>query len=59
MRLPPWAAKRIAAKARKAHRDTLERAICTFADLEVEMRGGGDLDDDTAFSRALARAAAG
>lgn len=59
MRLPPWAAKRIVAKAKKAHRDTLERAICTFADLEVEMRGGGDLDDDTAFSRALARAAAG
>lgn len=58
MRLPPWAAKRIVAKAKKAHRDTLERAICTFADLEVEMRGG-DLDDDTAFSRALARAAAG
>lgn len=57
MRLPPWAAKRIVAKARKAHRDTLERAICTFADLEVEMRGGGNLDDDTAFSRALARAA--
>jgi DNA polymerase III subunit delta len=57
MRLPPWAAKRIVAKAKKAHRDTLERAICTFADLEVEMRGGGDLDDDTAFSRALARAA--
>ena len=59
MRLPPWAAKRIVAKAKKAHRDSLERAICTFADLEVEMRGGGDLDDDTAFSRALARAAGG
>ena len=58
MRLPPWAAKRIVAKAKKAHRDALERAICTFADLEVEMRGG-DLDDDTAFSRALARAASG
>lgn len=60
MRLPPWAAKRIVAKARKAHRDGLERAICTFADLEVELRGGGDagLDEETAFSRALARAAA-
>lgn len=60
MRMPPWAAKKILAKARKARRDALERAICTFADLEVEMRGGGDLglDDDTAFSRALARAAA-
>lgn len=58
MKLPPWAAKRIVAKAKKAHRDALERSICTFADLEVEMRGGaGNLDDDTAFSRALARAA--
>lgn len=60
MRIPPWAAKRIVAKAKKAHRDALERAICTFADLEVELRGGADagLDEDTAFSRALARAAA-
>jgi len=61
MRMPPWLAKRTIAKAKKAHRDGLERAICTFADLEVELRGGGDagLDEDTAFSRALARAAAG
>lgn len=60
MRLPPWLAKRTVAKAKKAHRDGLERAICTFADLEVELRGGGELglDEDTAFSRALARAAA-
>ena len=37
---------------------TLERAICVFADLEVELRGGGDVrvDEDTAFSLALARA---
>ncbi|MEX2196301.1 MAG: DNA polymerase III subunit delta [Thermoleophilaceae bacterium] len=61
MKLPPWLAKRTVARAKKAHRDGLERAICTFADLEVELRGGGDLglDEDTAFSRALARAAAG
>lgn len=58
MKMPPWLAKRTVAKAKKAHRDVLERAICTFADLEVELRGGGDLglDEDTAFSRALARA---
>ena len=61
MKLPPWAAKRIVAKARKAQRDSLERAICTFAELEIELRGGGDLglDEDTAFSRALVRAASG
>jgi hypothetical protein len=37
---------------------TLERALCVFADLEVEMRGGSDLQlgEDTAFSLALARA---
>jgi DNA polymerase-3 subunit delta len=59
LKAPPWAAKRILAQARKADRDALEQAICTFADLEVELRGGGDLDEDTAFSRALVRAASG
>ena len=34
--------------------------MCVFADLEVDLRGGGDLqlDEDTAFSLALTRAAA-
>ena len=56
---PPWAAKKVIAKAKKADVATLERAICVFADLEVELRGGGALrvDDDAAFSVALARAA--
>ena len=48
------------ARAKKADRAALERAICVFADLEVDMRGGGSdarLDEDTAFSLALARAA--
>ena len=38
---------------------TLERALCVFADLEVELRGGGEVrvDEDAAFSLALARAA--
>ena len=57
LRQPPWLAKRTLAKAKTADRATLERALCVFADLEVEMRGGGDLDEDTAFSLALARAA--
>ena len=56
---PPWAAKKTIAKAKKADVQTLERAICVFADLEVELRGGGEVrvDEDAAFSVALARAA--
>jgi DNA polymerase III subunit delta len=59
LRAPPWLAKKTVARAKKADRAALERAICVFADLEIEMRGGSDarLDEDTAFSLALARAA--
>jgi DNA polymerase-3 subunit delta len=60
LRAPPWLAKKTVARAKKADRAALERAICVFADLEVEMRGGGSearLDEDTAFSLALAKAA--
>lgn len=58
LKAPPWLAKRTIAKAKKADRASLERALCVFADLEVDMRGGGEagLDEDTAFSFALARA---
>jgi DNA polymerase-3 subunit delta len=59
MKMPPWAAKRTLAQAKKADRDALARALCAFAELEVELRGGGaGLDEDTAFSLTLARAAA-
>jgi DNA polymerase III subunit delta len=59
MKMPPWAAKRTLAQAKKADRDALARALCAFADLEIEIRGGGaGLDEDTAFSLTLARAAA-
>jgi DNA polymerase III delta subunit len=60
LRAPPWLAKKTVARAKKADRAALERAICTFADLEVDLRGGGavQLDEDTAFSLALAKAAA-
>ena len=56
---PPWAAKKTIARAKTADRAALERALCTFADLEVDLRGGGScgLDEDTAFSLALTRAA--
>jgi DNA polymerase III subunit delta len=58
LRAPPWLAKKTVARAKKADRAALERAICVFADLEVDLRGGGTvaLDEDTAFSLALARA---
>ena len=59
MKMPPWAAKRTLAQARKADRDALARALCAFADLEIELRGGGaGFDEDTAFSLTLAKAAA-
>src|SRR3954454_12129739 len=59
MKMPPWAAKRTLAQAKKADHYALARALCAFAELEVELRGGGfGLDEDTAFSLALAKAAA-
>jgi len=59
MKVPPWAAKRTLAQAKKADREALARALCAFADLEIELRGGGvGLDEGTAFSLTLARAAA-
>jgi DNA polymerase III subunit delta len=59
LKAPPWLVKKTVARAKKADRAALERAICIFADLEIDMRGGGELqlDEDTAFSLALARAA--
>jgi DNA polymerase-3 subunit delta len=55
----PWLAKKIVARAKKADRATLERALCVLAEAEIELRGGGELalDEDSAFSLALARAA--
>ena len=56
--MPPWLAKKTLAKARGADRAALERALCVFAALELDLRGGGSaLDEDTAFSLALANAA--
>jgi len=57
---PPWLAKKTVARAKKADRALLERALIVLADLEIELRGGGarPLDEDTAFSLALSRAAA-
>jgi LacI family transcriptional regulator len=55
--MPPWLAKKTLSKARDLDRETLERAICAVADLELDLRGEADLDDASAFSLALARAA--
>jgi DNA polymerase III subunit delta len=59
LKAPPWLAKKTVARAKKADRQMLENALCVFADLEIEMRGGAELqlDEDAAFSLALARAA--
>jgi DNA polymerase-3 subunit delta len=56
LKVPPWRAKKVVALARHADRETLERALCRFADLELELRGGGTLDEETAVSLALASA---
>ena len=58
MKMAPWQAKRTLAQAKKASRDSLAKAICVFADLEMDLRGAGEFDEDTAFSLALAKAAA-
>ena len=58
MKMAPWQAKKTLAQAKKTNRDSLARALCVFADLEMDLRGAGELDEDTAFSLALAKAAA-
>jgi DNA polymerase-3 subunit delta len=62
--MPPWLAKRIISAAKKAGRHALEDAICAFAKLEIDLRGGGlradfSLDEDTALSLAIVRACGG
>jgi len=57
MKVPPWRVKKAVALARKADRETLRQTLCRFADLEVELRGGGTLDEDTAVTLALVGAA--
>jgi DNA polymerase-3 subunit delta len=62
--MPPWLAKRIILQAKKSSRQALEDAICVFAQLEIDLRGGGlraeySLDEDTALSIAVVRACGG
>jgi DNA polymerase-3 subunit delta len=56
LKAPPWRVKKAVALARRADREAIERALCRFADLELELRGGGVLDEKTAVSLTLAGA---
>jgi DNA polymerase-3 subunit delta len=58
LKMAPWQAKKTLAQAKKTNRDSLARALCVFADLERDLRGAGEFDEDTAFSLALAKAVA-
>ena len=58
LKAPPWLAKKTVTRAKKADRLTLERAMCVFADLEIEMRGGGAASARRGH-RVLARAGKG
>ena len=58
---PPWAAKRTLGAAADADREQLEQALTAFAELEIELRGEGDLrglDEETYLALTLQRAAA-
>ena len=60
---PAWLVNRLAGTARRTGREQLQRAICAFADLEVELRGGSReraaLDGETALSVTVAKATGG
>jgi DNA polymerase-3 subunit delta len=64
LKMPPWMAKQRVSAAKKAGRQALEDAICAFARLEIDLRGGGlradfSLDEQTALSLAIVRACGG
>jgi DNA polymerase III subunit delta len=58
LRMPPKAAERFIADARRADVRSLRAAIEALADLEVASRGGTELDEDTAALRTIERIAA-
>jgi len=59
LRLPPRAAERLIADARRAGSATLRRALEQIADLELASRGAGGAGEDTAALLAIRRIAAG
>jgi DNA polymerase-3 subunit delta len=58
LRMPPRAADRFIADARRADVASLRRAIVALADLEVASRGGTELEEDTAALRTIEAIAA-
>lgn len=50
----PWAIDRRIKEARNADPDVLRSALVALADLELDTRGGSELDDDTVGLRAIA-----
>jgi DNA polymerase-3 subunit delta len=58
LRMPPKAADRFIADARRADVGSMRRALAALADLELSSRGGSELDEDTAALRTIARIAA-
>jgi DNA polymerase-3 subunit delta len=57
LRVPPFVAKRIVAQARRADGERLEQALTILADLDYAVRGAGRLDNDSALTLAVRRAA--
>ena len=39
IKMAPWQAKKTLAAAKRTDRDSLSKAICVFADLEMDLRG--------------------
>src|SRR4051794_18040103 len=58
LRMPPKAADRFIADARRADAASLRTALEALADLELSSRGGSELDEDTAALRTIADIAA-
>jgi DNA polymerase III subunit delta len=50
LRQPPWVAKQTIAQARRADPERVERALDLLADLDWQIRGGGDLDVESALT---------
>ena len=56
LRQPPWIAKQTIAQARRADPERVERALDLLAELDWQIRGGGDLDVESALTLTVAAA---
>jgi DNA polymerase-3 subunit delta len=59
LRKNPWAAKQTIAQARRADQEHVERALDQLAELDWQVRGGGDLDVESALTLMVAAASSG